>query len=123
MPHVRQQLGSQGEAVAREQLERQGFSIIAQNWHAGRYGELDLIALHGAELVFVEVKTRRGTDFGQPEEAVTKLKQAKLKAAAQAFLMTHPQLPQAYRIDVVAVVLAPSGEVNDFKHYIGAVAA
>jgi len=117
MPHQRQKTGTVGEAVARAYLESCGYLILTQNWHAGRWGEIDIVASKGDELVFVEVKTRRGIGFGNPEEAVNKTKQAKLQGAGQAYLTAHPQLSQKARFDVVAILLSPTDEVIDLKHY------
>lgn len=117
MPHLRQQVGNRGEVVAAKFFETRGGQLVARNWHAGRYGELDLVFEEQGELVVVEVKTRVGSGFGRPEEAVNQAKQAKLKLAAQAFLLAHPHLPQRVRFDVVAVVLSPAGDLVDFKHF------
>ncbi|MDP3986196.1 MAG: YraN family protein [Candidatus Veblenbacteria bacterium] len=117
MPHARQKTGGLGEAAARSYLEERGYVVLAQNWHAGRWGEIDIVAQEGNELIFVEVKTRRGAGFGYPEEAVNRAKQAKLRGAAQAYLTAHPHLPQQPRFDVVAIVLSERGEVEDIKHF------
>lgn len=116
--HKRQHLGALGEGAAVAYLEGLGYVVIDRNWHAGRYGEIDIVALDGPTLVFTEVKTRSSTGFGMPEEAVTRAKQAKLKGAIQAYQLAHPQLPQQARCDVIAV-LANDGEVQDLKHYLG----
>jgi putative endonuclease len=117
MPHQRQQLGLEGENFAAQYLEGKGYTILTRNWHAGRYGEIDIVAEDAGTLVVVEVKTRHGVGFGNPEDAVNKTKQEKLRAAAQAYLTAHPQLPQQARIEVVAVVLSHEGGVLDLKHY------
>lgn len=117
MPHVRQELGAAGEELAVRFLQQQGYEIIDRNWHAGRYGEIDIVAQHNSELVMVEVKTRHGTGFGNPEEAVNKAKQEKLRAATQAYILAHPQLPQQARIEVVAVLMSVEGKLIDLKHY------
>lgn len=117
MPHQRQTLGALGEKVAQEYLERLGYKKVAQNWHAGRYGEIDLIMIDGNELVFVEVKTRASADFGYPEQAVNIFKQKKLIGAAQAFLSQHPQLPTIPRFDVIAILLSTGNKITDIKHY------
>ncbi len=117
MPHRRQKTGNTGEVVARTYLEEQGYFILAQNWHAGRWGEIDIIAQKDGELVFVEVKSRRGTGFGKPEEAVNKLKQAKLRGAGQAYITAHPQLSQRVRFDVIAILLSPADDAIELKHY------
>lgn len=117
MPHARQHTGTAGEQAAKAYLEKIGYVVIGQNWHAGHYGEIDIIAVKDDELFFVEVKARRGVNFGFPEEAVTKTKQQKLRGAAQAYLLAHPQLPQQVSFEVVAILLSPANEVLDLKHY------
>lgn len=117
MPHARQTLGATGEDAAAQFLEQRGYVILDRNWHAGRYGEIDIVAQEGGALVVVEVKTRQGTGFGNPEDAVNKAKQAKLRGAAAAYVAAHPHLPQQVRIEVVALVMSDAGEVLDLKHY------
>lgn len=121
MPHQRQKTGRAGEEVAQIYLERQGYLILTKNWHAGRWGEIDLVAQKGKELVFVEVKSRRGFMFGTPEEAVNRFKQEKLRGAGQAYLLAHPQLPQQARFDVIAILLSTTNEVLELKHYQSAI--
>ena len=119
MPHQRQLIGQIGETAAVDYLTQAGYSIVARNWHAGRYGEIDIIARYGDQLVLVEVKTRSSIYFGFPEEAVNKRKQFKLQGAAQAFILSHPHLPQEVRFDVIAIVLSPDHKIADFKHFKG----
>ncbi|MCO6489182.1 MAG: YraN family protein [Phaeodactylibacter sp.] len=78
-------LGKTGETLARRYLEGQGYRILEANWRYRR-SEIDLIAMDGQILVFVEVKTR-GTDiFGKPEEFVTARKEKLMVAAAIAYM-------------------------------------
>ncbi len=65
-PNARGTLGSSGERLAAGWLEARGFRVLARNWRCA-YGELDLIAEEAGELVFIEVKTRRGIAHGAPE--------------------------------------------------------
>lgn len=115
MLDARQHTGKRGEAAVCDYLINQGYDIVSTNWHAGRWGEIDIIATIDDEIVFVEVKTRRGVGFGYPEEAVNKTKQKKLQGAAQAFLIAHPHLPQKSRFDVAAIILSPTDEIQDIK--------
>ena len=71
----------------------------------GGGGEIDIVAVDNDVLVFVEVKARVGSKYGEPQEAVTPFKLRSLKRAGQYYKMEHPDLPEALRIDVVAVVL------------------
>ena len=102
-------LGDAGERLAARHLRRLGYRILARRYRTP-LGEIDLIARDGDCLVFVEVKTRRGTAGGSPAEAVDRSKQQQLTRLASAFLKRHRMLDQRCRFDVVAVVL-PGGQV------------
>ncbi|HET8906590.1 MAG TPA: YraN family protein [Ktedonobacterales bacterium] len=120
-PNARGTLGSSGERLAAGWLEARGFRVLARNWRCA-YGELDLIAEEAGELVFIEVKTRRGIAHGAPEEAITANKRAHLIAAAESYLMEHQREEQPWRIDVVAVQLDGAGRLTDVRHYRSAIA-
>jgi putative endonuclease len=111
--------GTFGEDIARRYLESQGYRILERGWH-NRYGEIDLIASQGDEVVFVEVKARRSGRFGTPEEAVTPAKAARLRAAAAGYIAGSPQRVSAYRIDVIAISSGPDGRMV-LRHLRGAV--
>jgi putative endonuclease len=99
--------GKSGEAHARAWLEGRGYRTVAANWRCPS-GELDLVMLHGEELVFVEVKTRTGERFGRAAEAVTPAKQRKLLATAAWFASEHAEHEdRIWRIDIVAVTIDP----------------
>ncbi|HTO06334.1 MAG TPA: YraN family protein [Myxococcota bacterium] len=102
-PRDRRAAGRAGEELAREYLERAGFRIVARNLHL-RHAELDLVALDGATLVFVEVRLRRGDRYGSAAESVDARKRRRLTAAASAAL-ARGELPRAarYRFDVIAI--------------------
>lgn len=95
-------LGRFGEDIAQRYLITHGYTILERNFHT-RYTELDIVALENKTLVFIEVKTRRGSLFGTPEEAITPYKLRTLIRSAQYYKLLHPELPDALRIDVVAV--------------------
>ncbi len=105
-------VGRRGEDLAAGYLVRCGWRVLDRNWRSGRSGELDLVALDGDELVVVEVKTRRGTAFGHPAEAVTVAKLARLRRLTAAWLAAHGTHPASVRIDVVAIVLGPRGDAR-----------
>lgn len=118
---ARAALGSAGERLAAGWLEARGYRVLARNWRCA-YGELDVVAEERGELVFVEVKTRRGVAHGAPEEAITASKRAHLIAAAQCYLMEQQRETQPCRIDIVAIQLDEQGRLMDVRHYRGAVA-
>lgn len=111
----KQRLGKRGEDFACSFLKQIGFRILERNFRK-RYGELDIIALDGRILVFVEVKTRVGYDFGTPEEAVTPWKLREVVQMAQFYKSLHPELPESLRIDVVGVVLDSTDALERITH-------
>lgn len=96
--------GDLGERLAVEYLKKQGFKIIDRNFRI-RGGEIDIIALDSDVLVFIEVKTRRSHEFGTPLEAITSWKLRSLIKTAQFYKLKQPRLPDAMRIDAVAIIL------------------
>lgn len=99
-------LGQWGEALAANDLRKKGWRILACGYRC-RFGEIDLIASKGGILSFVEVKLRKGADFGTAAEAVTRRKQERILATAQLYLARYPSELQP-RFDV-AEVYAPQG--------------
>ncbi len=71
----------------------------------------------GGEVVFVEVKTRRGVALGAPEEAITRAKRRHLIASAQCYLAERGEEQRPYRIDVIAVDLTATGTLREVRHY------
>ncbi len=108
-------LGQEGEQLARTYLERKGYRIIVSNWRHGR-AEIDLITTYDNILVFVEVKTRSSSQFGQPDEFVGPKKEQQLAKAACAY-MEQVRYQGEIRFDVVAVLLPPQApaEVNHIQ--------
>ncbi len=105
--------GFRGERMAEDYLASKGFQILHRNWRSS-HRELDLIALDGDELVFVEIKTRSGLNYGFPEEAVSAAKQANLRAAAEDFLEQFPDYTTA-RFDVISILLQ-GGRLQELRH-------
>ena len=114
--NVQQRRGRWGERVAARYLQAHGYRILARNVRTP-YGELDLVAQQGDEVVFVEVKTRATLAFGWPEEAVTPRKLEHLAAAAQMWLAEHPEVGDAWRVDVIAVRVRPGEESVEIRHF------
>jgi putative endonuclease len=102
MTFARQQLGIDGEDIACAALVARGYAVIERNYRT-RHGEIDIIARHQEYLVFVEVKARRGGDFGDPSEAVTLRKQQRLVWMATDYLARRGLGEPACRFDVVGV--------------------
>lgn len=110
-------VGRYGEDVAVATLSAAGWQIIARNWRAAQ-GEIDVIARDGQTLVVVEVKTRSGTQFGHPAEAVTGTKLARLRRLTAQWLSEQDEWFGDVRIDVVAVVLRHAGQPQ-IEHLVG----
>ena len=121
MPDERQHLGDFGERVAAAHLEAKGYRIIDRKFRVAE-AELDLVARDGEELVFVEVRTRRGGEQGMAALSVNRRKSAKVLLAAQWYVEKHPELEDSLmRVDVVTVELARDGALRRVTHYEDAV--
>lgn len=119
MTGSRKRLGAWGEKVAADHLKASGYELVDRNWRC-RQGEIDLVVRKGQELVFVEVKTRRGQQAGMPEEGLTQRKSQKLVNLAKLYLAEH-DLTADWRIDLVAVELDSSGKFVRCEHIPNAV--
>lgn len=108
-------LGKKGEDFAASYLTSKGYKILDRNFR-GRPGELDLVALHKDVLVFVEVKTRIGREFGLPEESVTNRKLQEIIQTAAYYCHLHPRYPKQLRIDVIAVEYDEDGVLLASRH-------
>jgi putative endonuclease len=104
----RRALGDAGEAAAERWLRDAGFEIVARGFRA-RCGEIDVVALDGSIVAFVEVKTRRHSAFGHPAEAVTATKRRRIARVASLFLARSGWLERSCRFDVVEVVPVGAG--------------
>ena len=100
------QLGSEAEQLAVAHLTQRGYRIVETNYRV-RGGELDIIALDGDVMAFVEVRSRRSTRWGHPLETVSRAKQLRLLRAAQRYLVRSRQLDRQVRFDVLAIVIEP----------------
>lgn len=112
----RHHLGRLGERLAAEHLERRGCSIVTRN-HRTRFGEIDLIAVEGDTLVFVEVKTRRGR--GDPWDALHEAKRVQVRRMALAYLadatVERPRT-SLLRFDAIGVVVDARGRLSRLDH-------
>src|SRR6202046_55546 len=94
-------LGRRGERAAEKHLRHSGYRIVARNFRAAG-AEIDLVAMDGETLVFVEVKTRRSLDAGAPEEAVDERKQKRMRRAAEVFARRYGADEVEMRFDIAA---------------------
>jgi len=109
-------LGLRGEAAAARHLKRLGYKVVARGDRSVG-GELDLVAVDGRTIVFVEVKTRRSQQRGRPAEAVDAVKQRRLARAAEVFLKRRGLLDYPARFDVVAVTWPEDGRRPEIEHF------
>lgn len=96
--------GKLGENIARNYLLKNGYSILEINYNT-RYGEIDIIARDGRTVAFIEVKTRRGVNYGYPREAVNWHKQLKIKNMAEYYILAKKLTNIPMRFDVIEVFL------------------
>jgi putative endonuclease len=102
MSQARQSLGKFGEDLACQELERRGYAILARRYRR-RGGELDIVARDGQIVVFVEVKTREGCEFGAGAESVTLLKRRRMASVALDYMARHNLVERPCRFDVVSI--------------------
>lgn len=112
-------LGRRGEEAAARHLKRLGYKIVARGSRSS-LGEIDLVAVDGRTVVFVEVKTRESQDAGHPVEAVDAEKQRRLTRLAVAFLKQHGLLEYPVRFDIVAVTWPADRKRPLIEHFRGA---
>jgi putative endonuclease len=98
----RGEIGRRGEAVAEEFLRALRYTIVARNYRC-RAGEIDLVALDGPVVVFVEVRSRRGTRTGTPLESVDGRKRAQVARVAEQFVAARRWYDRDARFDVIGV--------------------
>jgi putative endonuclease len=113
MKTLNRKIGQIGEEYATRALSDKGYCILTRNF-SNKFGEIDIIAKDKDVLVFVEVKTKIGIDFGLPEDMVGKGKLYRIQHMAELY-MKGKLLP--CRIDVVAIVLCEDHSVARLTHY------
>lgn len=99
-------LGARGELLAAQHLQRAGYAVLERNWRCAA-GEIDIVARIGSTVVVVEVKTRAGTGFGHPLEAITREKLSRLRRLALLWCEARGARPSGLRLDVIGIVWAP----------------
>lgn len=109
-------IGKKGEELATKYLTNKGIKVIKQNFYC-KFGEIDIIAKDGEELVFVEVKTRTNSKFGKPAEAVNYNKKKHLYHSIECYLYLNNVSNTKIRIDVIEIYLDCKGNViNHIKN-------
>lgn len=105
---VKDVLGREGELAAVRYLEQEGFRVLDRNWRC-QDGEIDIVATERLSLVVCEVKTRSGTRYGEPIEAVTRAKSKRLRRLAVCWLNAHGIRFEQIRIDVIGLLYEGTG--------------
>lgn len=101
--------GSLGEKIAADYLVKHGYKIITRNYRVGRFGEIDIIAREKEYICFIEVKTRTGTFFGMPSEAVNRKKQEVIARLASIYINQYGLYDSNPRFDIVEVLVGRKG--------------
>jgi putative endonuclease len=104
MSAARQAFGELGERIAERWLRRQGWRVVQRRFRSG-HRDIDLVVERDGTIAFVEVKARRGSQFGDPVEAVNWNKQKQLVRSAFAWIDRHGRPSESYRFDVVGVLV------------------
>lgn len=107
--------GKRGEQIAKEYLEKKGYEIIGRNYKT-KYAEIDLVAKQKNGLVFAEVRTKVGDNFGSPEETIDKKKLRKLWGNATAY-MARAKWKGSCRVDAICIVLNKDYSLERLNHY------
>lgn len=97
-------LGTWGEETAAGYLKACGYKIIERNFYC-RIGELDLVAMDGETIVFIEVKTRRSLAYGLPCESITETKKYHIRRTIKYYLMIHGLEGIDLRIDIMEILV------------------
>jgi putative endonuclease len=110
------QLAGRGEDWAQRFVQEMGWTVVARNYRRkSGGGEIDLVAVEGDTLVFVEVKTRSGNQIGQPERAVSQQKERLVGRTAEEFIRFAALEGMPVRFDVISLVLAEHTKVEYFR--------
>ena len=116
MSDARVKLGRRGEDLAVAELGRCGYEIVDRNWRC-QAGEVDVVALQSGAYHFIEVRTRRGTEYGTPEESLTPAKQRRMVDVARTYLAEHDLYDVDWRVGLVAVEMDRAGRLLRVEVY------
>lgn len=109
--------GKLAEQYVHDHVQERGWTVVTRNYRT-RAGEIDVIALDGEVLVFVEVRARTGSAFGLADDTVTSAKLRRITSTALSFIQDHPGYADCYwRVDLFALALDRSGDVISCHQY------
>lgn len=109
-------VGNFGESLAKNYLIDNGYEIVDSNVHFSRFCELDIIAKKDNSFYFVEVKTRKNGNLGNPLEAVTKNKYNNIKKGAYLYLQQNNIKYRNFQIDVIGITLEPELKIEHLEN-------
>jgi putative endonuclease len=104
MSAARQAFGELGERIAERWLRRRGWRVVQRRFRSG-HRDIDLVVERDGTVAFVEVKARKGAEFGGPVQAVNHRKRKELERSAMVWIDRHGREAESYRFDVVGVLL------------------
>lgn len=126
MLNEKQKLGKYGESLATVFLKKRGYKILARNFRAKKFGEIDIIAKEKKQIVFIEVKTKSSYHFGYPEEEFNYFKRKKLMKAINFWFLKQRSKEieeifrqRNWRLDLITVDFSENSKKPKLKHYIG----
>lgn len=108
--------GREGEQRAVEFLLKKGYQIIERNWRT-RFGEIDIVAKDKEVIVFVEVKTKTGNQFGEPWEMVNRRKLEQVRKMGEVYLTKNGLSDAVARVDVIGVWLNRDYRVEKIEQW------
>jgi putative endonuclease len=111
MKKYKQALGSKGERLALNFLHAHGYKILMRNFSC-RFGEIDIIARQGKTTVFIEVKTRSSTEFGQPQDSIGPDKIKHIFRCAQFYIKNNGYSDEEFRFDIISIVLTDKPKIE-----------
>lgn len=113
------EVGNYGENVASLHLLKKGYSILDKNFRC-KLGEIDIIAKKDSYIIFVEVKSRYGTNYGNPMEAVNYSKKYKIYKTALAYIQKRNLIDFDFRFDIIEILLNLNNNSHSVHHIINA---
>jgi len=112
---TKKEIGDLGENLAVDYLHDKGYTILTQNWRYSR-AEIDIIAKKEEILIFIEVKTRSYSYYGQPEDSITPGKEALIIDAAQRY-MEKVEHTWEIRFDIISILLTEEYKIKALNHF------
>ena len=107
-------IGSLGEDIAETYLKQIGYTVLDRNFRC-KIGEIDIIGKDGDYICFIEVKTRYGSIYGNPCEAVSYSKQRKIYKTAESYIMRKKLFKFNFRFDVIEIILNNSNNTSSIR--------